>query len=42
MCEDGYLNPEAVVVMLVKYMSEDDVADCMDANELSQRFMEEA
>tara|TARA_B110000495_G_scaffold116918_1_gene101502 strand:+ start:86 stop:274 length:189 start_codon:yes stop_codon:yes gene_type:complete len=42
MCEDGYLNPTAVVIMLVKYMSEDDVADCMDANELSERFTEDA
>jgi hypothetical protein len=41
MCEDGLLNPTAVVTMLVKYMSEDDVADCMDCNELSDRFMEE-
>ena len=34
-------DPTAVVTMLVKYMSEDDVADCMDCNELSDRFMEE-
>ncbi len=40
MCEDEILDPIDVVVMLVKYMSEDDVADCMDANELSKRFIE--
>jgi hypothetical protein len=27
--------------MLVKYMSEDDVAECLDMNELSERFEEE-
>jgi hypothetical protein len=42
MCEDGYLNPTAVVIMLAKYMSEDEVADCMDSNELSERFTEVA
>ncbi len=41
MCEDGTLNPTAVVIMLAKYMSEDDVADCMDCNELSARFQED-
>ena len=27
-----------MITMLVKYMSEDDVADCLDCNELSERF----
>ena len=40
MCEDEILDPIDVILMLVKYMSEDDVADCMDANELSKRFIE--
>lgn len=41
MIEEGVLNPTDVVTMCVKYMSEDDVADMMDCNELSDRFMEE-
>ena len=40
MIEEGVLNPTDVVTMCVKYMSEDDVADMMDCNELSDRFTE--
>lgn len=40
MIEEGVLNAEDVVTMCVKYMSEDDVADMMDSNELSDRFTE--
>ena len=38
MIDDGWLDPKDVVMMCVKYMSEDDVADMIDANELSERF----
>ncbi len=41
MIEEGLLDPKEVVVMCVKYMSEDDVADMMDSNELSDRFQED-
>ncbi|MAV94654.1 MAG: hypothetical protein CMA31_03075 [Euryarchaeota archaeon] len=41
MIEEGLLDPTEVVTMCVKYMSEDDVADMMDCNELSDRFMED-
>ena len=39
MIDEG-LPAEQVVLMCVKYMSEDDVADMMDCNELSERFEE--
>ena len=38
MIEEGILDPKEVVIMCVKYMSEDDVADMMDSNALSDRF----
>ena len=41
MIDEGILDPKEVVTMCVKYMSEDDVADMMDANELSERFDED-
>ncbi len=41
MIEEGLLDPKDVVIMCVKYMSEDDVADMMDINELSDRFFED-
>ena len=41
MIDEGILDPKAVVTMCVKYMSEDDVADMMDCNELSERFDED-
>ena len=41
MVEEGLIDPKLVVLMCVKYMSEADVADMMDCNELSERFMEE-
>ena len=40
MIEEGILEPTSVVKMCVKYMSEDDVTDMMDCNELSERFTE--
>jgi hypothetical protein len=30
-----------MLIMALKYMSTDDVADMLDSNELSERFMEE-
>tara|TARA_Y100000310_G_C20124421_1_gene552962 strand:- start:47 stop:238 length:192 start_codon:yes stop_codon:yes gene_type:complete len=41
MIEKGLLDPKDVVIMCVKYMSEDDVAEMMDINELSERFFED-
>ena len=38
MVEEGLVSPMDMITMLVKYMSEDDVADCLDCNELSERF----
>ena len=41
MIDDGELDARQVVLMCVKYMSEDDVADMLDVNELSERFLSE-
>ena len=38
--EDGFITYEQLASMAVKYMSTDDVADMLDCNELSDRFME--
>lgn len=35
------VDAEDMLVMALKYMSESDVADMLDANELSSRFFEE-
>jgi hypothetical protein len=39
--ENGIVTAEAMLTMALKYMSTDDVADMLDANELSSRFMED-
>ena len=39
--EEGIIDPIQMVIMCVKYMSEDDVEDMLDCNELSERFQEE-
>jgi len=39
--EEGLVSAEAMLTMALKYMSTDDVADMLDANELSERFQEE-
>ena len=39
--EDGFITYEQLASMAVKYMSTDDVADMLDCNELSDRFMED-
>lgn len=41
MVDDGLVNAYDMLVMALKYMSSDDVADMLDVNELSERFMEE-
>ena len=39
--EEGLVSDYDMLVMALKYMSQDDVADMLDANELSERFNEE-
>jgi hypothetical protein len=41
MLEEGLIGYENVVSMCMCYMSEDDIADMMDANEISDRFLTE-
>ena len=40
MIEDGMLDPMMAVTMCVKWMSNDEVGEMLDANGLSDRFME--
>jgi hypothetical protein len=39
--EEGYISAETLLTAALKYMSTDDVADMLDANELSDRFIME-
>ena len=39
--DDGNLDPMMALTMCLQWMSNDDVAEMLDANELSERFMEE-
>ena len=39
--EDGMVSTENMLTMCLKYISTDDVEDMLDANELSDRFLEE-
>ena len=39
--ENGMVSAEDMLVMALKYMSNDDVEDMLDCNELSERFMED-
>ena len=41
LAENGMVSWEDLAVMALKYMSTDDVADMLDANELSERFRED-
>lgn len=41
MVDDGNLDPMMALTMCLKWMSEDEVAEMMDANELSERFEED-
>ena len=38
--EDGILDPMMAVKMCVQWMTNDEVEEMLDANELSDRFME--
>lgn len=38
--EDGMLDPMMAVTMCAKWMSNDEVGEMLDANELSDRFLE--
>ena len=40
MAEEGMITWEQLATMALNYMSESDVADMLDANELSERFVE--
>ena len=40
--ENGMVSAEDMLTMALKYMSNDDVEDMLDTNELSERFMEDA
>lgn len=39
--EDGMVDPMMMVMMCLKWMTPDEVAEMLDANELSERFTEE-
>jgi hypothetical protein len=39
--EMGLVSAEDMLTMCLKYMSTDDVEDMLDANELTERFMED-
>ena len=38
--EDGMLDPMMAVMMCVKWMTNDEVGEMLDANELSERFQD--
>ena len=39
--EDGILDPMMAVTMCAKWMTNDEVGEMLDANELSDRFLED-
>lgn len=39
--DNGLVSAENLLMMTLKYMSTDDVADMLDCNELSERFFED-
>ena len=39
--ENGMVSAEDMLTMALKYMSNDDVEDMLDSNELSERFFED-
>lgn len=41
MVEDGILDPMLAVMMCAKWMTNDEVGEMLDANELSERFMDD-
>ena len=38
--EEGLVEPMTMIIMCLKWMSEDDAEKMLDANELSERFFE--
>jgi hypothetical protein len=40
--EDGMVDPVTAITMCAKWMTNDEIAEMLDQNELSERFMEEA
>ena len=40
MVEEGLVDPMYMLIAALKYMSQDDVEDMLDANELSDRFQD--
>ena len=41
MVEDGVLDPMLALQMCAKWMTNDEVGEMLDANELSERFMDD-
>jgi hypothetical protein len=41
MVEEGLVSERTMLIVLLKYMSHDDVRGALDANELSPRFLSE-
>jgi hypothetical protein len=41
MVEDGVISAEQMLSMCLRHMSQDDVEEMLDANELSERFQED-
>ena len=41
MVEDGILDPMLALQMCAKWMTNDEVGEMLDANELSERFMDD-
>jgi len=39
--EIGTIDPELLATCLLKYMSQDDIQDCLDTNELTPRFADD-
>ena len=39
--EEGRVEPLTMIIMCLKWMSNDDVMEMLDANELSERFKED-
>ena len=39
--DNGVVSAESMLTMCLKYMSNDDVADMLDCNELSSRFVDD-
>jgi hypothetical protein len=39
--DNGLVSAESMLTMALKYMSNDDVEDMLDTNELSERFFED-